>query len=284
LKTGKLVVATAPDEIAKLHDLHALGAANGVAGLQFLSPGELRQKEPGINGTGALFSPETGIVDSHAFILAMQAEAESKGAIFVLKTPFRSERAVGHSFTVQAGLGSEAAELSSRVLINAAGLNAQSVASRVRRMPEQLIPKRYLSRGAYFAFNGSPPFQHLVYPVPDAEGLSVHFTLDMGGQGKFGPDHEWVEKPDFIVDPARASAIAEAVRRYYPDLEESLLTPAYAGIRPKIQGPGEAPKDFNIQGREVHGITGLVNLFGIESPGLTAALAIADTVAHMVKT
>lgn len=282
-ETGKLIVATSQDEVAALHDLHARGIANGVSKIEFLNALEARSLEPALQCVAALYVPVTGIVDVKALMTAMMAQAEGAGATFMLRTPFRAGRATGVHFEVECGLGKDATTIRSRVLVNAAGLNAQSVASRITRMQASLIPQLHLNKGVYFYAAGQSPFQRLVYPVPRKDGLGIHFTIDMAGQGRFGPDDEWVKDIDYSVDPARAPAFYEAVRRYYPDLPDGALRPAFAGIRPKIHAPGTAAADFVIQGRAQHGIRGLVNLFGIESPGLTAALAIAGDVVNLVK-
>ena len=278
---GKLVVASTEQEISALHDLHARAVANGVTGLEFLSSSEARRMEPAVRCTAALYSPATGIVDSHALIQALRADAEKAGATTVLRTPFREARA-GGGFEVTAGIGAGAAELRSRVLINSAGLNAQSVAKRVTRMQERLIPQRHLSKGSYFSLNGQPPFQRLIYPLPGS-GVGIHYTLDMAQRARFGPDSQPVDKVEYAVDPARAGAFYDAVRSYYPDLADGSLEPAYSGIRPGLKPPGAPHGDFVIQGREVHGIRGLVNLYGIESPALTAVLAIAGEVVLKAK-
>ena len=282
-ETGKLIVATAPEEVPMLHDLHARAVANSAGTVEFLSAAEAQRMEPALRCSGALHVHATGIVDSRALMLALQADAEAAGATFVLRTPFRSGRAMGTRFEVQAGIGKAPTILRSNCLVNAAGLNAQSVAERITRMQPSLVPKRYLNKGVYFALGGAAPFSRLVYPTPRADGLGIHFTLDMAGKGRFGPDDAWVDEVDYSVDPARAKDFYAAVRRYYPDLKDGTLKPAFAGIRPKIQAPGAPAADFVIQGRAQHGIRGLVNLFGIESPGLTAALAIAGEVVTMVK-
>jgi L-2-hydroxyglutarate oxidase LhgO len=282
-ETGKLVVATTQEELPVLHDLHARGIANGVSKIEFLNSLEARSLEPALHCVSALYVPVTGIVNVKALMTAMVAQAEAAGATFLLHTPFRSGRATGPHFELECGLGTDATKIRSRVLVNAAGLNAQSVAGRITRMQAALIPPLHLNKGVYFSIAGTAPFQRLVYPVPRQDGLGIHFTIDMAGQGRFGPDDEWVDTIDYSVDPRRAEDFYEAIRRYYPDLKQGALQPAFAGIRPKIQAPGGPPADFAIQGRAQHGIRGLVNLFGIESPGLTAALAIAGEVVTLVK-
>lgn len=281
-EVGKLIVATNESERSALHDLHARAVANGAGTVEFLTAAEVKQMEPAVTAVAGLHVQSTAIVDVRALMQAMQADAETAGASFILRTPFREARAMGTHFEVKAGLGKEEVTIRSKILVNAAGLNAQSVAERITRMQASLIPKRYLNRGVYFSVAGPSPFKKLVYPVPGKDGLGIHFTMDMAGQGRFGPDDEWVENIDYTVDPARAKNFYAAIRRYYPDLKDGSLKPAFAGIRPKIQAPGGPPADFVIQGRAQHGIRGLVNLFGIESPGLTSSLAIAGEIAVLV--
>ncbi len=282
-ETGKLIVATAQEELPVLHDLHARGISNGVSKIEFLNSLEARSLEPALKCIAALYVPVTGIVDAKSLMTAMVAQAEAAGATFMLHTPVRSGRAMGLHFELECGVGKDATKIRSRVLVNAAGLNAQSVAARITRMQAALIPPLHMNKGVYFSVSGKSPFQRLVYPVPRPDGLGIHFTVDMAGRGRFGPDDEWVDSADFSVDPARAQSFYDAIRRYYPDLAQGALQPAFAGIRPKIQAPGMPPADFVLQGHAQHGIRGLVNLFGIESPGLTAALAIASEVATLVK-
>lgn len=281
-EVGKLIVATEDAEMAILHDLHARAVANAAGKVEFLTAAEAQKLEPALRCVGALHVHSTGIVDSRALMLAMQSEAEAAGATFVLRTPFRSARAMGAHFEVTVGVTTQSV-LRSSVLVNAAGLNAQSVADRIPRMQKSLIPRRYLNKGQYFSLAGAAPFQRLVYPTPRSDGLGIHYTLDMACKARFGPDDEWVDEIDYTVDAARAKVFCAAIKRYYPDIKESALKPAFAGIRPKIQAPGAPPADFMLQGRAPHGIRGLVNLFGIESPGLTAALAIAGAVVTLVK-
>jgi L-2-hydroxyglutarate oxidase LhgO len=257
--------------------------ANGAGTVEFLTAAEAKAMEPALRCSAALHVHSTAIVDSRALIAAMQGDAEAAGATFVLRTPFRSAHAAGSRFEVTAGVGSTATTLRANVLVNSAGLNAQSVAERIARMQPSLVPKRYLNRGVYFSLAGNAPFRRLVYPTPRSDGLGIHFTLDMAGKGRFDPDDEWIEAIDYTVNPARAKDFYTAVRRYWPDLKDGALKPAFAGIRPKIQAPGAPAADFIIQSRAQHGIRGLVNLFGIESPGLTAALAIAGEVQTLMK-
>ncbi len=284
-RLGKLIVAGHEDEFQGLERLRQSALGNGVDDLVFLPADEARALEPELACAGALLSPSTGIIDAHALMLALQAEAEAGGAVIALKSPLRGGQAGGQGFRLRVGLadGSDYA-LDCRLLVNSAGLQAQEVAAGLAGLPATSIPRRHLNRGCYFALRGASPFRHLIYPLPGSASLGVHLTIDLAGQARFGPDQEWIDSIDYEVDPARAEGFYAAIRGYYPALAEGALSPAYAGIRPKLQAPGEAAADFIIQGPAEHGLAGLVNLYGIESPGLTAALAIADHAAELVGT
>ena len=236
---------------------------------------EARALEPQLACTGALHSPSTGIVDSHAFMLALQGEAADRGAAFAFRAPFLSAEARDARFAVETG-GGEPARLTTAILANCAGLNASRVARAIRGLNPAHIPETRYAKGNYFALRGRAPFSRLIYPVPQAHGLGVHLTLDLAGQARFGPDVEWIETIAYDVDPRRSQGFSDAIRRYWPDLPDAALTPAYAGVRSKIVGPDDPPADFRIDGPKVHAVPGLINLFGVESPGLTASLAIAD--------
>ena len=277
-RCGKLVVATAAEQAEKLEALRAQGIANGVDGLRLLTRAEARALEPRLECAAALLSPDTGIVDSHGLMLSLLGEAEAAGAMLALRSPLLRGRAGPGEFVLETG-GVEPMTLLARRLVNAAGLAAPAVAAALDGLPRQHVPRAWHAKGNYYALAGRAPFSRLVYPLPEPGGLGVHLTLDLGGQARFGPDVEWVETPDYAVDPARADGFYAEVRRYWPELPDHALAPAYAGVRPKLSGPGEPPADFRIDGTSEHGIGGLVNLFGIESPGLTACLAIADEVA-----
>jgi L-2-hydroxyglutarate oxidase LhgO len=225
----------------------------------------------------ALWSPSTGIVDSHALMLALQADGEAWGTSMALCTPLLSARCIEHGFSLQMG-GAQPMTLTCQLLINCAGLTAPHVANRIDGLESRHVPKAYLCKGSYFTLSGRAPFRHLVYPAPESAGLGVHMTLDLGGQARFGPDVEWVERIDYAVDPLRGEAFYQAVRRYWPALPDGSLQPAYSGIRPKINAPTGPAADFVISGPTEHGVPGLVNLFGIESPGLTSCLALAERV------
>jgi L-2-hydroxyglutarate oxidase LhgO len=277
---GKLIVATTPKETAKLASIRAHAEANGVDDLKTLTAEEARAIEPALNCDAALLSPSTGIIDSHAFMLALRGEAEDAGAALAFHTPLLHARASDGRIELDAG-GEAPMSLECTCLINAAGLFASAVARSIEGMPIELIPPSYLAKGNYFSCSARAPFSHLIYPVPEPGGLGVHLTLDMAGQARFGPDVEWVESIDYAVDPSRAERFYPAIRRYWPTLPDGALMPSYSGIRPKIVPPAVATQDFLIQGHRTHGVEGLVNLFGIESPGLTSSLAIADYVGDL---
>jgi L-2-hydroxyglutarate oxidase LhgO len=274
---GKLIVATTPQEAEKLQSIRAHAEANGVLDMQTLSGGAARALEPALNCTAALLSPSTGIIDSHAFMLALRGDAEDAGAAFAFHTPLLHARAAAGRIELDVG-GEAPMALVCDLLVNAAGLNAPTVARGIDGMPLELIPRAYLAKGNYFSCSKKAPFSHLIYPVPEPGGLGVHLTLDMAGQARFGPDVEWVDSIDYAVDPARAERFYPAIRKYWPMLPDGALMPSYSGMRPKIVPPAVASQDFLIQGPKDHGVRGLINLFGIESPGLTSSLAIADYV------
>ena len=277
---GKLIVATTPQETAKLQSIRAHAEANGVSDLQTLAGDAARVLEPALNCDAALLSPSTGIIDSHAYMLALRGDAEDAGAAFAFHTPLLVAKA--HDGRIQLDAGGDAPmSLECRLLVNAAGLNAAAVARSIDGMPIDLIPPAYLAKGNYFSCSARAPFSRLIYPVPVPGGLGVHLTLDMAGQARFGPDVEWVDHVDYAVDPARAERFYPAIRRYWPTLPDGALMPSYSGMRPKIVPPAVAVQDFLIQGPRDHGIDGLINLFGIESPGLTSSLAIADYVGEL---
>ncbi len=276
-RLGKLIVAGDNDDLEKLTGLRNKAAENGVTDLRFVSADELSQLEPEVAGAGALLSPSTGIVDSHGLMLAYQGEAEASGMMIAFNSPLTGATVAKGGFELQVG-GPAPMRLGCRRLINSAGLGAQTVAESVSGLDADHVPKRYLNKGSYFTMQGRAPFRHLIYPVPRSASLGIHLTLDLAGQARFGPDQEWIDEIDYAVDPARATAFYESVRRYYPGLPEDALEPAYSGIRPKTQAPGDPMADFTIMGPERHGVAGLVNLFGMESPGLTSSLAIGEYV------
>ncbi len=274
---GKLIVASTPAEAPLLDGIQARAAANGVS-LQKLSGAEARDAEPALQAKAALLSSRTGIVDSHALMLAYQGDLEDRGGMVAFRAPLLGGTVAEDGIRLRVG-GEAPMELSCRILVNAVGLHAPDVARSIAGIPSQTIPRAWLCKGSYYSLGVRAPFRRLIYPVPEPGGLGVHLTLDLGGQARFGPDVEWVEREDYDVDLARADGFYAAIRRYWPGLPDGALQPGYAGIRPKISGPHEPAADFMLAGPRAHGVPGLVNLFGIESPGLTASLAIADEVA-----
>jgi len=276
---GKLIVATSEIEIPGLERIAAAARANRVDDLAWLNQAQAQRLEPALRCVAALLSPSTGIVDSHALMLAYQGEAEAAGAMVVLRTPVLSGKVRDDGFDLAIG-GDEPTAIHCRFLVNAAGLHAPALARAIEGVPPETIPPAYFCRGVYFTLTGCAPFRRLIYPVPVADGLGVHITLDLAGQVRFGPDVEWISSVDYTVDPARGEKFYDAVRTYWPDLRSGSLQPGYAGIRPKISGPADPAADFVVQGPEIHGVPGLVNLYGIESPGLTSSLPLADEVAR----
>lgn len=277
-RCGKLIVATDATQVEALRSLQARAEANGVADLQWLEAAEARNLEPGLRCAAALLSPSTGILDSHGFMRALRRDAEAAGAAVVLRSPVLGGRRAPGGLVVEVG-GAEPMALLVERVFNCAGLGAQAVAIGFAGLRSDSVPPLHLSKGSYFALSGPAPFSRLVYPVPDGSHLGVHLTLDLAGQARFGPDLEWTDREDYAVDPRRADGFYAEVRKYWPDLPDGALQPAYAGIRPKLHGPGEPAPDFVLQREDAHGLPGLVNLFGIESPGLTASLALAEAVA-----
>jgi L-2-hydroxyglutarate oxidase LhgO len=280
-RCGKLIVAADDGQIPALTSIERMAALNGVTDLTWLTAGEVQALEPELQAVSALLSPSTGIVDSHGFMLALQGDFEAAGGVIAFRSPVQRGRCAGGVIHLEAGL-EEPLELAASVVFNCAGLHAPAVAHRFEGLPASSIPAAYFAKGNYYVLQGKVPFSRLVYPVPEPGGLGVHLTLDLAGQARFGPDVEWVSQLDYTVDANRAQRFYAAVRRYWPGLRDGSLMPGYAGIRPKLSGPQEAAADFLIQGPESHGVRGLVNLYGIESPGLTAALAIADYAADLV--
>jgi len=279
-RCGKLIVATEASQLPLLHALRAQGLANGIDDLVLLDRADALALEPQLECAGALLSPSTGIVDGHGLMLALQGDLEHAGGLVALNTPLAHMESAQGAIILEAQDGTR---LHARSVVNAAGLQAQALARRCTGLDVRHVPPSYYAKGNYFTLAGRAPFQHLIYPAPQAAGLGVHLTLDLGGQAKFGPDVQWVDDTsDLVVDPARGAAFYAEVRKYWPGLADGALQPGYAGIRPKIQAPFEAAQDFIIQGPATHGVPGLVNLFGIESPGLTSCLAIGQAVAGML--
>ncbi|WP_439497171.1 NAD(P)/FAD-dependent oxidoreductase [Bosea sp. (in: a-proteobacteria)] len=275
---GKLIVATSAAQRPALETIAARAEASGVTSLRWLDAKEAHALEPEVTCEIALLSPETGVVDSHAFMLSLLGECEAAGGSLALNTPILGWRREGEGFSVDFG-GDDPATYSVRSIVNSAGHGAPRLLRLLDGFPPQHMPQQSFAKGNYFALLGKQPFSHLVYPIPEAAGLGIHATIDMGGRVKFGPDVEWVESDqDLVVDPTRAERFYAAIRTYWPALPDNALVADYAGIRPKLHGPSEPMPDFRIDGPAVHGVPEVVNLLGIESPGLTSSLAIADMV------
>lgn len=280
---GKLIVATSPEQIQTLSAVKERAARNGVDDLRLLSRAEARLMEPALQCVQALLSPSTGIVDSHGFMVALLGDVENHGGLLALHSTVSRIASVGGrvEVTVESAAGSTTLLASS--VVNATGHSAPALAvSLGDSLAPELIPKGYFAKGNYFSLAGRSPFQRLIYPIPEPGGLGVHLTIDLGQQARFGPDVEWIDEMDYSVNPARSEKFYSQIRKYWPDLESDALQPAYSGIRPKIVPQGSVDADFVVQGERTHGIPGIVNLFGIESPGLTASLAIAEQVVELL--
>jgi L-2-hydroxyglutarate oxidase LhgO len=276
-RCGKLIVASGTNQVSRLHEIRERAYANGVRDLELLSASEITQLEPAVRGAAALLSPSTGIVDGHALMLALQGDVETHGGVVALSSPLLSGRVGADGITLRVG-GREEIALKADLVVNSAGLDAQAVSRSIDGLPSDRIPRRRLAKGSYYVLNRAAPFQRLIYPVPEPGGLGIHATLDLGGQVRFGPDVQWIDVPDYSVTERGASRFYTAVRSYWPGLEDGALAPGYAGIRPKIAGPGEPDADFLVHGPEDHQGARVIALYGIESPGLTASLAIAEEV------
>jgi len=280
-RLGKLVVARTDDEVAPLRAHMAAALAAGVDDVRWLEPGEARTLEPNLQCRAAYLSPSSGIVDSHALMLSYRGELEGAGGMVVLRSPVTGGRVTANGFVLDVG-GAEPTEVECRLLINCAGLGAPELAGRIAGILPKTVPPAYFRRGVYFTVTGPPPFHRLIYPVHGKTGLDIHAVVDLAGRVRFGPDTEWIDRIDYSVDPRRAEHFYPAVRSFWPDLPDGALQPGYAGIRPTISGPGEQSLDYQIRGPDIHGVPGLINLFGIESPGLTASLGIGEYVTAMV--
>ncbi|MFN3659256.1 MAG: NAD(P)/FAD-dependent oxidoreductase [Pseudolabrys sp.] len=274
-KCGKLIVATNAAEQARIEGIAAQGRANGVEGLALIDAGAARRLEPALACVGALVSPETGIVDVHAYMLALRGELEDAGGAIAFNTPVTGARRSGSQWCVAFG-GGETFDFDA--VVNCAGLGAQGVALTIEDYPQARVPRLVMAKGNYFSFSGKPVFTRLIYPTPVDGGLGVHVTLDLAGRMRFGPDVEWIEQEHYAVDPRRADSFYARIRTYWPGLPDGALSPDYSGIRPKLTGPGEPAADFLLDTPAQHGVPGLVQLFGIESPGLTSSLSLADEV------
>lgn len=278
-KCGKWIVAQG-EEVERLTKIQDQARKNGVE-LDLLGGRSLLKQLPHVVADAALHSPETGILDSHALMLSLLGEIEDAGGQLICQAPIEQVVNISDGYRLKVG-GPEPCLLNASEVINCAGLGAVPLAERWEGMPRDNLPTQRFARGVYFSYSGQHPFQSLIYPVPEPGGLGVHLTLDMAGQARFGPDVEWIDSPDYTVDPKRGDAFAQSISKWWPELDPDRLQPAYAGVRPKLHGPDQAFADFRIDGPEVHGLAGVVHLFGIESPGLTSSLAIADHVSGML--
>ncbi|MBV6273990.1 NAD(P)/FAD-dependent oxidoreductase [Alcaligenaceae bacterium CGII-47] len=277
-RCGKLIVATDKAQVGALRQLAVNAAANGVSNLRLMTEAQARRAEPALRCAAALESPSTGIVDSHGFMIALQGDIEAAGGLLAFCSPVTGGAVASGEGIILCVGGTEPMQICARYVVNCAGLHAWAVAAAIDGVPHHTIPEYRYAKGNYYSLSTTAPFSRLIYPVPEPGGLGVHLTLDLGGRARFGPDVEWVDTIDYSVDPARADAFYESIRRYWPELPDAALHPDYAGIRPKLIGLSDHDADFVIQGEDEHGVAGLVNLYGIESPGLTAALAIAEDV------
>ncbi|MBU3739918.1 MAG: NAD(P)/FAD-dependent oxidoreductase [Rhodoferax sp.] len=281
-RCGKLLVATDRQQLPELQALATRATARGLSGLRWLDAAEARALEPNLICQAALWCPDTGIVDSHGLMRALQADLQAAGGLLVCGTRVIAGQVLGGSRPALALHMADGSGLWASVVVNCAGLGAQALACRIAGAPLADIPRLHLAKGHYFSLAGRSPFSRLIYPLPEPGGLGVHLTLDLAGRARFGPDVQWVDTPsDLAVDPNRRPDFEQAIRRYWPGLPDGALQPDYAGLRPKLSGPGEPARDFVIQGPADHGVAGLVHLFGIESPGLTSALALAEVVAQL---
>jgi L-2-hydroxyglutarate oxidase LhgO len=280
-RIGKVIVACDESELAGLRKYHEQATINGVDDLRMLNADELAEMEPNVRCVAGFLSPSTGIVDSHALMLAYLGEAESHGASLAFASPVASGRLESGGIVLEVG-GAESTSIKCDIVVNSAGFSAQSVARSIAGIPAGTIPPTHYAIGHYYTLAGAAPFRRLVYPVARQDWLGVHVTIDLGGQVKFGPDFAWIDRVDYRFDESREAAFYKAIRRYYPGLKDGALRPGYTGIRPKIHGPGEPAPDWAIQGPRDHGVAGLVNLYGVESPGLTSSLAIAEHVAMLL--
>jgi len=276
-RCGKLIVAANKEQIHNLQLIHRKAIENNVNDLIWLNQNEVYELEPELSAFAALFSPSTGIVDSHALMLSYQGDAENNGAVTAFNSPILTGEIKHNSILLNVG-GSQPTKLSCQNVINCAGLHAQSIANKLIGLNQKYVPEIHYAKGNYFSLIGKNPFKHLIYPIPEEAGLGTHLTLDLGGQARFGPDVEWIKNIDYSVDASRGQSFHNSIQNYWPGIKNHSLQPSYSGIRPKLNGATGTSTDFMISGPQMHGVEGLVNLFGIESPGLTASLAISKEV------
>ena len=281
-RCGKLIVATNDVQSETLNEIMVKAAINGVDDMERLDRKSLLEMEPALNGVAALLSPSTGLIDTHGLMLGYQGDAEAKGAMIAFLSPVTGGEILDSGEILLNTGGGEAMSIACSTVINCAGLQAQQIAASIKGMPADHVPETHYAKGNYFTLAGKAPFGHLIYPVPEEGGLGVHLTLDLAGQARFGPDVEWIEEINYDVDPRRGDKFYAAVRSYWPDLKDDALQPGFSGIRPKLLGPGNPASDFVVSGPADHGVQGLVNLFGIESPGITASLGLAGEVQNLL--
>ncbi len=281
-RIGKVIVACDDSEIAALKKYKAQAEANGVDDLRMLTPTELKEMEPNVRCVAGFLSPSTGIIDSHGLMLSYLGEAEDNGAMLALSSPVLSGKVESDGIVLEVG-GADPMTLKCRTVIISAGLKAPDLARSIKGIPEDTIPPTFYAIGHYYTLTTKSPFNRLIYPVARPDWLGVHVTIDLGGRVKFGPDFEWIDRVDYQFDQTREASFYKAIRHYYPSLQDGTLQPGYTGIRPRITGPGEPVQDFTFHNHRVHGVKGLVALYGIESPGLTSSLAIADHVAKLLE-
>jgi len=275
-RCGKLIVATSERQVSELKNIQARALANGVDDLELLTASQAVALEPSLHALAALLSPSTGIINGRAYMLALLGDAEHHGASLALNSRVQSLQSTAAGVQLSVLCDGVEETLLADLVVNAAGHQAIALANTCDAVAAEKIPQAYLAKGNYFSLAGRSPFSRLIYPVPEPGGLGVHLTLDLGLQARFGPDVEWVQTEDYSVNPQRAEVFYAAIRKYWPDLKDDALQPAYAGIRPKTVPQGSPDADFQVQGPDEHGVAGLVNFFGIESPGLTSSLALAD--------
>ena len=281
-RCGKLIVSTRHEQLSALETLHSQATTNGITDVQWLTRSEVETLEPAVHCTAGLLSPSTGIIDSHAFMLALWGDIEANNGSVVVLSELIKGKVSPKELQLLVRMGDEELEVNANTLVNSAGLRASEVAGNIEGLAPEFIIRTHYAKGNYFTHNGRSPFNRLIYPLPESDGLGVHATLDLTDRTRFGPDVQWVDNVDYTVDVEQIDTFYAAVRKYWPELPDGSLSPGYAGVRPKIVSAKEPPGDFVIQGPEKHGVPGLVNLYGIESPGLTAALAIAEHVTTLL--
>jgi len=281
-RCGKLIIATDEQQQSNLQPMLEKARNNGVDDIVCLDKNEMQRREPQVKCVSALWSPSTGLIDSHGYMLALQADLENAGGIIIFNTRVTAGSGTNRSPELAVTSSGSSFRLTANTVVNCAGLGGDKLAHAIDGIKRQTLPVYHYAKGNYFTYSGKSPFTSLIYPLPNEYGLGIHATHDMAGNLRFGPDVEWIDEIDYEVDPRRSGMFYEAIRSYWPDLMDKTLLPAYAGIRPKLNRLGSPAADFAIQDETEHGVAGLINLFGIESPGLTSSLALADHVSEML--